>query len=221
MSLLRRCVAGALAVVLATTIAGCAPALSDSGEPLTIEQSETLAQVRFQQAAAGVAVLEIAIGADDDLDHLVADVTVDFENLLAWGTVERGPEGIAVTEDIAFSPELYVVDAGSGWQRGASPSPLLSVVFALADDRPENAQLLRQSDARYLGTADDGGDTLHVFRMPSAGDAPARTRMWLDEDGGLRRMDAGDDTVLVVRPTGAEPEPRDAELDAIFEVGDE
>lgn len=221
MSALRRCVAAALAVVLATTVAGCAPALSDSGEPLTIDQSETLAQVRFQQAAAGVAVFDIVIGAEDDLDHLVADVTVDFENLLAWGSVDRGPEGIAVTEDIAFSPEVYVVDVGSGWRQGAAPSPLLSVVFALADDRPENAQLLRQSDARYLGTADDGGEILRVFRMPSAGDEPARTRMWLDEDGGLRRMDAGDDSVLVVRPTDAEPAPRDAELDAIFEVGDE
>ncbi len=140
-----------------------------------------------------------------------ANVTVDFENLLAWGAVERGPEGIAVTDDIAFSPELYAVDTGSGWQRGQTPSPLLSIVFALADDRPENAQLLRQSDARYLGAADDRGERLHVFRMPSAGDAPARTRMWLDEDGGLRRMDAGDDTVLVVRPTGAEPAPRFAE----------
>lgn len=221
MSVLRRCATAALAVVLATTIAGCAPALSGSGEPLTIDQSETLAQVRFQQAAAGTAVFDITIGEVDDLDHLTASVTVDFESLLAWGSIERGPEGIAVTEEIAFSPELYVVDTGSGWQQGASPSPLLPIVFVLADDRPENAQLLRQSDARYLGTADDGGEALHVFRMPSAGDEPARTRMWLDEDGALRRMDAGDDTVLVVRPADAEPAPRDAELDAIFEVGDE
>lgn len=221
MTLRRRGACAVLALLLAVTITGCAPALSDSGDPLTIDQSETLAQVRFQQAAAGTAVFDISIGESDDLDHLVAHVTVDFGDLVAWGSVERGPEGIAVTEEVAFAPELYVVDTGSGWQQGASPSPLLSVVFALADDRPENAQLLRQSDARYLGTADDGGETLHVFRMPSAGEAPARTRMWLDEEGGLRRMDAGDDTVLVVRPTGADPEPRDPELDAVFGVGDE
>lgn len=221
MTPVRRCTAGTLTIILTAAIAGCAPALSDTGEPLTIDQSEDLAQVRFRQAAAGMAVYDITVGEGDALDHLDANVTVDAENLIAWGTVERGPEGIAVTEEIAFSPELYVVDTDAGWQAGPSPSPLLSIVFALADDRPENAQLLRQSDARYLGTADDDGRTLRVFRLPSAGEDPAHTRMWLDDDGALRRVDAGDDTVLVVRPTGEDPGPRDAELDAIFEVDDE
>ncbi|MGM1018231.1 MAG: hypothetical protein ACQEW8_11920 [Actinomycetota bacterium] len=207
-----------VAVVLLSlsAVTGCGASLSEEGEPLTIEQSEALAQVRFQLASAGDGVLEVRIGADEDIERVVAEVTVDFSDGVAWGTLERGPEGIAVAETVAFSPELYLIESADGWQQSTYPSPFLSIVFALGADRPENASLLRQSDASYLGTSRDEGLDLQVFRVPSVEGEQARTRMWIDDDGAMRRVDAGDDDTLVIRTSDADPTPWNPRLDAVF-----
>lgn len=201
----------------ALVLTGCRAGLSETGEPLTIEQSEMLAQARFQVASRGEVVLEISALPDDDVSHLDLTLTFDPVEHLAWGTMARGPEGIAVSEDVVISPELFATDASGDWRTGTfdqGPSPALAVMFSLGADRPENAQLLRQSDARYLGDAELDGETLSVFRLPSAdGGAPASTRMWLDADGRLRRLDAGDDQKLVILVTDAQPQPRPAGLD--------
>ncbi|GAB3598070.1 hypothetical protein [Microbacterium tumbae] len=202
-------VAGLLAVALALT--GCRAGLSEAGEPLTIEQSEMLAQARFRVATEGARVLEISIGAAGDIDHLELDVTYDPVSDAAWGTMLRGPEGLAVTERVAFSPDAFAQLAGGEWTVGdlaAGPSPMLAVVFVLSSDRPENAQLLRQSDARFLGSVDVDGEHQQVYRMPSAdGGSVATSRLWLDEDGRMRRVDAGDDEALVILLTDEEPQP--------------
>lgn len=208
-----------LAAVAASALllTGCHAGLSDTGEPLTIEQSEMLAQTRFQVASRGEVVLEISVLADDDVSHLDLTVTLDPVEHLAWGTMARGPEDIAATENVVISPELFATDASGDWRTASfdqGPSPALAVVFSLGADRPENAQLLRQSDARYLGTGELDGETLSVFRLPSAdGSSAASTRMWLDADGRLRRLDAGDDEKLVILLTDAEPQPRPAGLE--------
>lgn len=183
--------------------------------PLTLEQSEALGQVRFQLASAGDGVIDLTAGAADSADHVSATLTLDFDDGLAWGEVTRGPEGIAVSEQVAFTPDVYLVDDGSGWKQATVPTPLLDVVFALGSDRPENAQLLRQSDARYLGTAEDDGRTLQVFRAPSADGEQARTRLWVDDEGTLRRLDAGDDQTLIIRPVNDEPAARIPILDEL------
>ncbi len=202
-------VAAVTAAVLVLT--GCQSTLSETGEVLTTEQSEMLAQTRFQVAAAGQQVLEISILPADDVDHLALDVTYDPSTHAAWGTMLRGPEDLAVEETIAFTPEVFAQLQGGQWANVAladGPSPALAVVFALSADRPENAQLLRQSDARYLGSLDVEGEAQQVFRLPSAdGESAARTRLWLDEDGRLQRLDTGDDTTLVIRITDDEPQP--------------
>jgi hypothetical protein len=209
-----RRVLSALAALAASALllTGCQSGLSDTGEPLTIEQSELLAQTRFQVASRGEVVLEISALPEDDVSHLDLTVTLDPVEALAWGTMDRGPEGIAVTENVVISPQLFATDSSGSWQTASfdeGPSAALAVIFSLGADRPENAQLLRQSDARYLGDEEVGGETLSVFRLPSVdGVSSARTRMWLDADGRLRRLDAGDDEQLVILLTDAEPQPR-------------
>ncbi|HWV49485.1 MAG TPA: hypothetical protein VN035_08520 [Microbacterium sp.] len=208
---MRRPIAAVAALLAVLVLAGCQSALSETGEPLTIEQSELLAQTRFQVAASGPHVIEISIGAADDVDHLAYEVTYDPAVHAAWGTLHRGPSDLAVEEQVAFSPDTYAQLAEGRWMTGAiasAPSPVLSVVFALSADRPENAQLLRQSDARYLGATDVDGEQLQVFRMPSSdGSGGATTRLWLDEDGTMRRLDAGDDETLVISFTDEDPQP--------------
>lgn len=208
----------ALAVVAASLLllTGCQSGLSDTGEPLTVEQSESLAQTRFQLASRGDTVLEISALPADDVSHIELTVTFDPVDHLAWGTMRRGPEGIAVEETVAFSPETFAVEGESGWQSvplDSGPNRALAVVFALGADRPENAQLLRQSDAMHLGAAELDGETLQVFRAPSIDGSGARTRLWLDDDGRLRRLDAGDDEQLVIVVSDAEPQPRPPGLD--------
>lgn len=214
---MKRLFAGVAAIACAALVlTGCSSGLSEDGSPLTIEQSEVLGQVRFRLASQGDGVIEVTAGAADAVDHVTARLTLDFDDGLAWGEMLRGPEGIAISEKVAFTPDIYYVDTGAGWQRAAAPTPLLDVVFGLGSDRPENAQLLRQSDARYLGTAEDGSRELHVYRAPSAGTEQARTRLWVDEDGSLRRLDAGDDQTLVIRPVADDPAPRIPILDELF-----
>jgi hypothetical protein len=215
---MRRVLAAMLALAAsALLLTGCGSGLSETGEALTIEQSEMLAQARFQVASRGEVVLEISALPAEDVAHLDLTVTLDPVEHVAWGTLDRGPEGIAVTENVVFSPELFATDASGDWQTAsfdAAPSPALAVIFSLGADRPENAQLLRQSDARYLGAEEVDGETLSVFRLPSEdGSSTASTRMWLDADGRLRRLDAGDDERLVILLTDAEPQPKPEGLD--------
>ena len=208
------------------SLTGCSTGLSDDGKPLTVEQADTLAQVRFRLAAQGDGVVRVSTGASDAVDHVSAELTVDFDDGIAWGDLKRGPDGIAVTEHVAFSARTYLVEGVAGWQESSPPSPMLTVLFALGADRPENAQLLRQSDARYLGSAVDEGQDLEVFRAPSAdgeraGGARASTRLWVDDRRALRRMDAGDDVALVIRPSDVEPAARIPEVDRMLGASDE
>lgn len=207
----------------ALLLTGCQSGLSETGEPLTIEQSELLAQTRFQVASQGEVVLDISVLPADDIDHLAFDVTLDPTAEAAWGTMSRGPENLAVEETVGFSPQVFAILSGGQWQGmdfSEGPSAALAVIFSLGADRPENAQLLRQSDATYLGTAELDGEQLQVFRLPSVdGAGGATTRMWLDEDGRLRRLDAGDDDKLVVLLTDDEPQPRPAGLEIADEDG--
>lgn len=89
-------------------------------------------------------------------------------------------------------------------------------MFALVSDRPENAQLLRQSDARFLGTQQIDGTELSVFRLPSSDGSGGQTRMWLDADGALRRLDDGGEG-LVLRMTDAPSAPRPDVVDSLVE----
>src|SRR5690606_2753477 len=112
-----------LSAVLLLT--GCGGGLSADGEALTLDQSEALAQVRFRLAAQGDGVIELTAGDADAVDHVAGTLTLDFDDGVAWGELARGPEGIAVTEQVAFTPDLYLVRTAGGWQRTTAPSPML------------------------------------------------------------------------------------------------
>ncbi|MBO9627214.1 MAG: hypothetical protein J7484_12670 [Microbacterium sp.] len=210
---MRRLLAAVAAVAASVVLlTGCQAGLSDTGEPLTVAQSELLAQTRFQVASRGDVVLDVSLLPDDEVDHVALTVTLDPVDHLAWGTMSRGPAGLAVEEPVVLSPDGVFTQQAGTWQPStadAAVSSAVAVAFALGSDRPENAQLLRQSDARYLGAVDVDGAPQQVFRVPSAdGEGAAVTRLWLDADGRLRRLDAGDDDRLVILLTDATPQPR-------------
>lgn len=211
---MRRRIGSALALVgLAALVAGCGGGLSEEGEALSPEQAEQLANARFQLSTLDAFVAEISIGDADDLEHLAARVTVDPDEHLAWGTLSRGPEKIAVETEIIMSTELFVTGGDGAWQpqnwSGAAAS--LPIVFSLSTDRPENASLLRQSDARFLGSEDE----LDVFRLPTdAGDGSGTARFWLD-GSRIARLDTTTQTLTIDIDREADPAPRPEAVDEL------
>lgn len=195
-------------------LAGCGddgPApLSEEGTALTNDQALALAQTRFRLAAEGPFVVRVRVGDVEDVAHLEATATVDPGTHRAWGEVSRGPADLAVAEPGAWTPQEYWHAVDGTWQPSAWPdghqAPLL-LVFGLSADRPENEQLLRQSAARFLGTQQVDGETLEVYRLASES-AAGRTRLWLDAEGDLTRLDNGtDDLVVEVLEDEATAEP--------------
>jgi|GEM_PF-1656177 len=235
----RAVLAGAVAGLAGLALAGCRSGLSADGEPLTIAQSERLAAARFQLASNGPFVATVTTGATDDVARTSAQLTCDPSAHRAWGVYSRGPVGLEERVDIALGASAVAIRrSGEDWTPVAQPTPgilSLGVLFSLTTDRPENAQLLRQSDARYLGSQELDGRTLDVYRMPSAstdgaagaagagspapsaaGAAPGgRSRLWLDGDGRIRRLDDGRENGLVATILDAQPDPPPAELDRL------
>lgn len=211
---MRRAIGSALALTVACALlSGCAGGLSEEGEALTPEQAEQLANARFQLSTLDAFVAEVSVGDTDDVDHLAARITVDPTDHVAWGTLSRGPEKLAVDTDIIMSPALYATGGEGAWQaqEWSGEAATLPIVFSLSTDRPENASLLRQSDARFLGTEDD----LDVFRLPSeAGDGSAMSRLWLDGNR-ISRLDTTTGALSIEIDRDADPAPRPDAVDEL------
>lgn len=208
--------AGLIAMLLLSACGAGNPELSEHGEALTVAQADALASTRFRLAADGPFTARVSGGSADAVDRYEANVTVDPETHRAWGTVERGPEGLAIAEEVVFSPDAYLARNGDSWQPGMPPSPNFVLLFSLSADRPENSQLLRQSQTRYLGDVVDGGREFSVYRISENGGGTSSTRLWLDDAGDLHRLDAGDDAsfVVTVRTDSKQQPPR--ALDALL-----
>jgi len=198
-------------VVALATITGCAPTAepeATASATLTSEQADRLAVTRFRNFDAGIRT--IAVTLDDAVSgSLTLDGWFDFSAGAGYaeardadgaslGLVWWTHEAIAVREIPA--DELVVPVPTDGWasaQLDPSATALanaLALVASLGADRPENPQLLAQSDARFLREDELGGSAVTVFLGPSADDgAPtpeaARASYWVDATGLLLRFE--------------------------------
>lgn len=193
------------------------------GLPLTSGQAERLAVARFRNYSAGTMPVSISIpGATPAL----VDALVDFRKHVGFGSLTVSPAGgRAETIRIAWSFDKVayatpLVTDTSQWQtRPMGDQPILDtpllIVLNLAADRPDNAQLLQQSSARWLGSGTEGGVAVDVLTGPApaapsqtstpatttaAATTSARTRYYVDASGQLLRFDiasgSGQSTVL-------------------------
>lgn len=183
----------ALALLLVLT--ACS---SNDPRPLSIPEAERLALVRFSNYTTGVSAFTASVPSPGG--KLVLDGRVDFVNHLGYAGMRTDGR------DDAFSTGLlqwnlgrmaFATASSADWQvrdlqeRGSELDGALRLLVNLGSDRPENAQLLLQSSARWLRSDRIGDTAVDVFEGPKQKDAAeARLRYWLDADGKLRRLEA-------------------------------
>ena len=209
---MRRALALLTAVFLTVGVAACAPETPDAAPTatgLSSEQAERLAVSRFRNFDAGVRSVTVEIPGTTS-GTLVVTGWFDYAAVAGYAavTADGEPAGLIWWSHDTIATRSGQVDAAlpapiDGWQSGpldASATPLanaLALVAALGADRPENPQLLAQSDALFLRDDEVDGERVEVFAGPSSDEAGAastplesRSHYWVDPTGVLLRFDA-------------------------------
>ncbi|WP_420113575.1 hypothetical protein [Pseudactinotalea sp.] len=220
--MIRRAVAVLLTLALAIVALGSCTSGTDEApaRPLTSEEAQRLALTRFRNFDAGLRPVSFTV-TDRGITYLV-DAEVDFAAGAGYGLIsdEEGTESLV----LAWSASTVTTLPWSGtdvprtapevddtWTTSAlmpQESRLhatLSIVLTMTADRPDNALLLQQTDARWLreDTVTVGADetAVSVFAgptqdtvydpdsgLPDDGSA-ATTRFWVDETGVGHRLE--------------------------------
>lgn len=215
--------ASVAALVLLGALTGCTSATPEPGPtPLSVAESEALSAARFRNFDLDTRAFTMTFR--DAGAELAAHGYIDFPSGLVYAAVRRdgAPLGLlkathqelAVREiDPPSDPTLPApVDGWLAQPLDPTASALagsIAVLLSLGADRPENPQLLRQSDAISLGSEKvdtaEGEVTARVFVGPSSAseDQPVeeRVRYWLLEDGTLLRVEvprSGQDDPTVI-----------------------
>jgi len=207
---MRRVVARTAVVLALALVAACSGA-PQAPAPLTQEQAERLAVVRFRNNEAGVREVAASVTGPDGV--LEAELTgwVDFTRqvgyahvggtegtggLVTWSTTTLAHRDGAVTAGLPPLPPPEDGWASAALDPAASPvSLVLGLFLSLTADRPENPQLLAQSSAAWLGDEVVDGEDVELFRGPGNAAAPdvladERLRYAVASDGTLVRLDA-------------------------------
>lgn len=207
-----------LALVALTACTGAAE--EPDPRPLTTDEAQWLALMRFRNFDAGTRSVDFEV-SDGGLTFVV-DAQVDFTGSVGYGMV-TDPGG---TETLLLGWGAAGI-ATRPWSEAGLPRPapaideewtisdlrpeqsrlhaVLAIVLELGNDRPDNALLLQQTDARWLRedviTTTEGdqvevivvaGPTSDAVYDPSSGmpdDGSAATvRYWLDDTGLVHRV---------------------------------
>lgn len=216
MTLRGRLAAAVTTVVLAVALAACAPGAQAAPEPrpVTTEESQLLAAMRFRNYDAGVRALAFTVV--DGAAELTFTGWYDFSRRTGYGTVDAADGaralllwngetiGLSETASRAGTAPLPV-PADAEWStsrldpRSSRLHALVSVVAGLGADRPDNPLLLQQSGALWMGSETVGDAATTIFAGPPGEDPvdagtevdPDRsaTRYWVDASGVLWRAE--------------------------------
>lgn len=217
---LRRGVAALLAVVsLTAAAAACSDEPGDAARPLTTDEAQRLAVMRFRNFDAGTRSVTATV-TDGGTEHSISG-WVDFTADLGYGLLEIGagdttllawtPTGVAThpaTGGRAPLPPPGTDDDAVAWY-GSDLTPeasrlhaLLATILMAGSDRPDNPLLVQQTDARWLRVENLHGVEVDVLSGPTAdvvydpatssgaGDgSDSPIRYWVDAEGLLHRME--------------------------------
>ena len=201
-----------LAIGLAALLtAGCAgsptpqESVQQEGTGLTSAQSERLAVTRFRNFDAGTRAVHLVI-PQSEVGEIQLTGWYDFGQGVGYGAVAGGgtvwwnSDTVAFRDTPSAEPGIPLpTDGWVGYPLDPSANPLataLALVGSLGADRPENPQLLAQSDAVWLRSDAIGTTAVDVFVGPSADGATTsapsseRARYWVDDIGTLLVFEA-------------------------------
>ena len=191
----------ALLVVMVLT-AGCgAPA----PRPLTQDQAELLAVLRFRNYDHGLVSFRGRVPSAAGTLNLAG--RIDYVRGIGYGTLRTdGGAGYGSAGVLQWNGKRLAFFAGPAqagdpppagqWQLRPIQAPggeldtALALLLGLGSDRPDNAQLLRQSDARWLRSDSVGGAPVDVYEGPGAAGGGPHLRYWVTGSGDLRRIEA-------------------------------
>ncbi|WP_228554777.1 hypothetical protein [Catenulispora pinisilvae] len=201
-------VAAAGVIVVAASGSGS----STKARVLTSEEANRLAITRFRNYETGGRAVTITVpGTAGDL---VITGSVDYRAKLGYGVVHGTGRDTSSDGLIEWTATSVLVDPmpsvpatapaappNTGWysrqlqQTGSSLDSSLAIALNLGSDRPDNAQLLPQNGAMWVGQDNVAGHQVTVMTGPTAqsGSGSGLTgtvRYWVGQDGTMYRVQA-------------------------------
>jgi hypothetical protein len=203
-------IAGAAVAVAALLVANGGSAHT-APRALTSDQANLLAITRFRNYQAGGRAVTITVPGT--AGRLVITGSVDYRGKLGYGAVhgtgrDTSSDGlIEWTATTVFVHPMANTPAdapawppGSGWYgrrlqtSGSSLDSSLAIALSLGNDRPDNAELLPQNGAAWVGRGRLNGHRVDVMTGPSARATPGTAgsvRYWIGSDGTMYRVHIG------------------------------
>lgn len=201
-------VAGAGVIVLAASGSGS----STKSRALTSDEANRLAITRFRNYEAGGRAVTITVpGTGGDL---VVTGSVDYRAKLGYGVVHGTGRDTSSDGLIEWTTTSVLVDPmpntpasapatppTTGWfsrqlqQTGSSLDSSLAIALNLGSDRPDNAQLLPQNGAMWVGQDEIAGHQVAEMAGPTAQSGSGSglegtVRYWVGADGTMYRVQA-------------------------------
>jgi hypothetical protein len=220
-------------------VSACAPSPSPqpsassqtAGTALSTEQAQRLAIFRFNNFDSGVRAVSFSIPGPQPVRFTG---WIDYAAGAGYGFASTTVDGAADTGLLRFTPQTLGYQAttlteaplpvpADGWQdnpldpSATTLSSVLAVLLGFGNDRPDNPQLLQQTDAMWLRSDEVAGVPVDVFAGPTSdapataapSNAPPTIHYWIDETGHLLKAEipfAGEaDAWTTVEFTDADP----------------
>ncbi|GAA4550877.1 hypothetical protein GCM10023192_76510 [Amycolatopsis samaneae] len=176
----------------------------------TPDEVSRLAITRFRNYEARGRAVRITV--PDPAGGLVVTGSVDYRAKIGYGVVKgkgRNDSGDGLLQwtatRLALRPAADAPERApgtppaDGWYRrplataGGALDRALAITLGLGSDRPDNAQLLPQNGAAWVGTDRIDGRPLDVLTGPESRERPGTAdsvRYWLDANGVMYRAQA-------------------------------
>lgn len=202
-------VAAAVVAVVVFLLTGAGSG-STGPRALTSDEANRLAITRFRNYQAGGRAVKITIPTATG--QLVITGSIDYRAKLGYGVVhgtgrDTSSDGLIEWTDttvlvhpMANTPaDAPTSPPTSGWYSrglqtsGSSLDTALAIALSLGDDRPDNAELLPQNGAAWIGQDQMDGHQVDVMTGPDAGAKSATAgdvRYWIGPQGTMYRVQA-------------------------------
>ncbi|WAP60886.1 hypothetical protein [Streptomyces sp. S465] len=203
---------GGVAIAVATFLVVGSGSAPTGPKTLTSDQANRLAVTRFRNYQAGGRA--VTINVPGTAGGLTVTGSIDYRGRAGYGAVHgtgRDTSSDGLIEWTATTVSVHPMantpakaparPPESGWysrplQRyGSSLDSSLAIALKLGSDRPDNAELLPQNGAAWVGEDRVDGHRVDIMTGPSAratsGTAPDDVRYWIGSDGTMYRVRVG------------------------------